>query len=272
MDDHKPQPIMEREQFAFYMERRLSLYDDEVAIVARDELALTVSANGRELTIDLDPFYEAYARRPQQIDVVVKTLLGVARGIPAVREARDFAVVAAQVRPMLKPVALLLDVRERGVPLPVYREFMADLIITYVIHETNRAAYITDDHLRRWGINAAQLHARAVQNLQRVTDGVQSVTSGVGDQRLFMFNSGDGYDATRLLLTDVLAGWAAKVPGNLVVGVPERDFLIAFSDANQDILRAISAQIAADAVSKAHGLTEQLFTLARGTISVYEWE
>ena len=92
------------------------------------------------------------------------------------------------------------------------------------------------------------------------------------EQRLFIYNSGDGYDAARLLLSDVLSGWARDLPGQLVIGIPNRDFLIAFSDVNPEILRAVAAQVQADAVQQQYGLTEQLFTLENGIVKEYSWE
>jgi hypothetical protein len=62
------------------------------------------------------------------------------------------------------------------------------------------------------------------------------------------------------------------LPGNLVIGIPNRDFLIGFSDANPEILEQIAQQIQADAVGREYGLTEQLFTLESGQVREYEWE
>ncbi|MEP7189636.1 MAG: DUF1444 family protein, partial [Roseiflexaceae bacterium] len=95
---------------------------------------------------------------------------------------------------------------------------------------------------------------------------------GAGEQRLFIYNSGDGYDATRLLLSEVLSDWAREVPGHLVIGIPNRDFLIAFSDANSEVLRSVAAQVQSDAAQREYGLTEQLFTLSNGVVKEYAWE
>jgi hypothetical protein len=70
----------------------------------------------------------------------------------------------------------------------------------------------------------------------------------------------------------VLADWARELPGHLVIGIPNRDFLIAFSDANPEILRGVAHQVQADAAQREYGLTEQLFTLADGVIKEYAWE
>ena len=70
----------------------------------------------------------------------------------------------------------------------------------------------------------------------------------------------------------MLADWAREVPGHLVIGIPNRDFLIAFSDANSEILRGVAAQVQSDAAQREYGLTEQLFTLANGVVKEYAWE
>ena len=84
--------------------------------------------------------------------------------------------------------------------------------------------------------------------------------------------SSDGYDATRLLLSDVLVTWAHTLPGHLVIGIPNRDFLIGFSDANPDILERIAQQVQSDVAGREYGLTDQLFTLEAGEVREYVWE
>jgi hypothetical protein len=54
--------------------------------------------------------------------------------------------------PMLKPINLLVFVRERNLPMLVYRPFLADLMITYVVDEARSVAYINEQHLERWGV------------------------------------------------------------------------------------------------------------------------
>jgi uncharacterized protein YtpQ (UPF0354 family) len=263
---------MGAEQFAAYMEKRLTLYD-EIEVLGRAGMELRLRANGADVTADLGNFYAAYARSPAQLDAVVQTFVRVMLGMQPDRTASDYPELADQIYPMLKPLAMLAEVRERSLPMLAYREFLDDLIVAYVIDEERSVSYINENHLERWEINVPDLHERAIENLRsRTEEHVRYTTVGEGEQRLFIFNSGDGYDATRLLLSDVLAEWARQLPGNLVIGVPNRDFLIAFSDADPEILRAVAAQVQSDAVQREYGLTEQLFTLEGGAVKMYRWE
>lgn len=276
-NSHRPDqnggaPAMGAEQFASYMEQRLSLYD-EIEVLDREGMELRLRANGADVTADLSNFYSSYQRDPGQLDVVVETFVRVMLGIQPDRSTSDYESLAGRIYPMIKPLAMLAEVRERRLPMLAYREFLGDLMIAYVIDEERSVAYINDDHLERWSISVQDVHARAIENLRRRTDERVTYTAvGTGDQRLFIYSSGDGYDATRLLLSDVLDGWARQLPGNLVIGIPNRDFLIAFSDANPEILRAVAAQVQSDAAQRQYSLTEQLFTLDKGVVREYRWE
>jgi uncharacterized protein YtpQ (UPF0354 family) len=265
-------PVMMPEQFAAYIEKRLDLVD-EIEVLGHDGLELRLRVRGADMTADLGNFYHAYTRDPSQLDVVVQNFVEVMLGITPDRSTSDFDALAARIYPMLKPIELLAAVRERGLPMLAYREFLADLIITYVIDEERSVTFINEDHLERWGIGMQELHAQALENLRdRTLERIDYTSTGAGVQRIFIFNSGDGYDATRLLLADVLAGWAREVPGRLVIGIPNRDFLIAFSDADPAILQGVAHQIQADSVQRAYGLTDQLFTLIDGEIREYVWD
>jgi uncharacterized protein YtpQ (UPF0354 family) len=146
-------------------------------------------------------------------------------------------------------------------------------MIAYVISEGGRLAYINEQHLERWQIGAHELHDQAITNLRTRTEAIGSyTTTGEGAQRLVIFNTQDGFDATRLLLSDMLASLRGQFPGKMVIGIPNRDFMILFSDADRTILVNVASQIEADAAQQANGLTDRLFTLDASGVHEYEWE
>lgn len=264
---------MDAEQFGSYIEKRLSLYDQQIQLLDRDDFVLDLLVNERTARVNLQPFYEAYLARPKELDAVVHTLVRVLLGDMSVETDHEYAALADRVFPMLKPITLLAEVTERNLPMLAYRDFLADLIITYVINQPRSLAYVTEQHLDTWGISLQELHEQAIENLgTRTTQQVQFTTVGDGDQQLFVFNSGDGFDASRLLLSDVLAAWAEETPGTMVIGIPNRDFLVAFSDVDGDTLRSLAHQIQSDSAQRANGLTDQLFSFVDGQIQEYEWE
>ncbi|MBC8161975.1 MAG: DUF1444 family protein [Roseiflexaceae bacterium] len=266
-----PEEIMDAERFALYIERRLAL-SDEIELIHREGLQLRVGVRGQNVEVDLANYYQAYRDNPAQLDAVAQTFARVLLGQLPERTDGDYNLLAERIYPMLKPATLLATVRERNLPMLAYRDFLAGLIIAYVIDEQNSVAYINENHLESWDVTMQDLHEQALDNLRRRTDLVDAVSAGEDDQRLFMFSSGDGYDATRLLLSDVLQAWARNVSGNLVIGIPNRDFLIAFGDDDQDVVQNIAMQVESDSLQREHGLTARLFTLTDGQVREYDWE
>ena len=95
----------------------------------------------------------------------------------------------------------------------------------------------------------------------------------VGDEqtgKLFILATQDGYDATRILLSPLLERLAGRVSGELVVGIPNRDFFIAFGNANPLLVGQVGQQIKRDAHARSYPLTETLFTFRNGVLEIYD--
>jgi hypothetical protein len=126
--------VMTADQFAAYMEKRLGIYD-EIEVLDRAGMELRLRANNADVTADLTNFYTAYTRDPTQLDVVFETFLRVMLGIQPDRSTSNYAALAERIYPMLKPLEMLVEVRERKLPMLAYREFLGDLMITNVVDE-----------------------------------------------------------------------------------------------------------------------------------------
>jgi uncharacterized protein YtpQ (UPF0354 family) len=269
MSDAAP---LDPDGFAAEMEARLRAQDG-IEVREREGLTLKLRVGQSELSLSVHNFYNAYARHPSELGAVADTLIRSLRNYDAARTISSFEQLRERVYPMLKPIGLLANLRERNLPLIVYRPFLADLIISYVIEEPSSLAYINEQHLERWGLAEHELHEQAMANLRRRTaERGEHTTTGEGAQRLIIFKAQDGFDATRLLLPDLIEAWRSQIPGSMVIGIPNRDFLIIFSDSDRTILTAVAHQIQREAVEQANGLTDQLFTIKSGQVREYEWE
>ena len=190
--------------------------------------------------------------------------------LPPDRTEDDPDVLLERVMPMLKPLALLNTVREQRLPMLVYRPLVGELMLTYVIDEERSVTFINEDHLRAWGVDEPTLYRRAIYNLRAKPWTPRPGLIGAGPGALLIFNGRDGYDATRVILPELFQRFAAAIPGNLVIGVPNRDFLIAFGDADAQVFAQIRAQIEVDAATQQHPISAQLLTYRDGALAVYD--
>jgi uncharacterized protein YtpQ (UPF0354 family) len=262
------QQLLSSEELATYCaaQIRAAFADCDVAI---GEDRLVVERNGRLQPFDLERLTAAYRQAPAELDVLLTNLVSAISAPPPERTLSDFERLRSRILPMLKPAGLLNEADRRGLPRPAARPFLAELIITYVIEEPQRLVYLNENHLERWAIGAQHLHEAALPNLQqRTIDRARFTISGDAAQPLIVASSGDAFDATRILLPELLENWQRHMPGNLLLAVPHRDLLLAFSDDDGDVVERIAAQVRRDAVT-ANGLTDRLFCLIDGELRVY---
>lgn len=267
-----PPYLLDEEEFGDLVEERLEQLGG-VEELSREGLEIHFRWHGRSVTSELEHFYNAYRRSPAQLESILESLEGAVRSFAPDRGPQLWDELEERIFPMLKPITMLAEVVERNLPQLVYRTFMADLIICYVIDEPESVAFVNEEHLKTWGVLETTLYTRAVDNLRTKT--LQPGTAqvyGEGADMLLIYATLDGYDAARILLLDLMSEWAQIVPGRLVIGIPNRDFLIGFSDANPAILQRMALQIAQDAQRLDYGLTDQLWTVINGQIIPYEYD
>ncbi|HEX6292878.1 MAG TPA: DUF1444 family protein [Herpetosiphonaceae bacterium] len=241
----------------------------DVEVIGIGDLTLSLRIRGREVVGDLASFYNVYRGSPDRLEEVWLLLADALLDQPVDRSEDDPDTLLGRVMPMLKPLALLSELRAQNVPLVVYRPLVGDLMVTYVIDEGQSVVFLNEEHLAKWGVREAMLYRQALANLRARPWQPYPGVMGTGKGALLILNGRDGFDATRLLLTELFAEFAARTPGRMVFGVPNRDFLIAFSDADERVFNQVRAQIEVDARTQAHPLTDQLLTLVDGHLQLY---
>lgn len=261
--------LLDPDEWTQLAAQTLAAYPEIEVIDARD-LVLQVRIRGREVTGELENFYRLYRESPDQLVALQQALVEALRDLPPERVVADPDDLLDQVFPMLKTRDVLDDIRAQHLSPLVSRPLVGDLAITYVIDEGPSVVYISEDHLARWQVSERELFDRALQNLRAKAWTPHPGQLGTGSGGLLIFNGGDGYDATRVLLPELFESFARQVPGRLVIGVPNRDFLIAFSDAAPRVFAQVSAQITLDMHTRDHPLTDRLLTIRDGQIALYE--
>jgi hypothetical protein len=105
----------------------------------------------------------------------------------------------------------------------------AGLPVVYAIAAGGFDIVVNGDHLLSWGIEPSQLQDAALRNLAGWASDAPWTEEVSGDRRVISSDTGEGLDAVRILLPDAIAYLARELGGDgrVLVGIPERDLLVA---------------------------------------------
>src|SRR3954469_15049078 len=153
----------------------------------------------------------------------------------------DWAAASAVIYPLLRPPgtqglavadidarALAAD-QARSHSQPLVDEGPAGLSVVYGLHAGGFDVIVNADHLLSWGVQPAAVQEAALRNLAAWSASAAWTDEVSGDRRLISSDTGDGWDAARILLPDVVDKLTSELAGagRVLVGVPERHLLVA---------------------------------------------
>ena len=114
---------------------------------------------------------------------------------------------------------------------PLLDEGPAGLPIVYTIAAGGFDIVVNGDHLLGWGIEPREIREAAMANLASWSATAPWSSEESGSRHLVSSQTGEGFDAVRILLPEVVAHLGSVLGsfGRILVGVPERHLLIAGS-------------------------------------------
>jgi len=203
------------------------------------------------------------------------------RVAPSLAPEHEWSAASRLLRPALRPAGTvgvdgrnLHAVSGAGLPgKPLILPGPAGLTIGYVIPGPGFEVLVGAEHLLAWGVGPDDVHAAAMANLAAWSIEAPWAAEESGFRRVVWSDSGEGVDAARILLPEVRAELAADLGGigRVVIGVPERDLLIAAGLADHD--DEFSALLAAHVVDRweaaDHPIDQRLFELEAGRLVVF---
>lgn len=112
---------------------------------------------------------------------------------------------------------------------PLVDEGPAGLTVVYAMQGSGFDVIVNGDHLLSWGVPASAVQDAALGNLAAWSAGAAWTDEVSGERRLISSDTGDGWDASRILLPDVRQKLAAELgpDSRILVGLPERHLLVA---------------------------------------------
>ena len=114
---------------------------------------------------------------------------------------------------------------------PLLDQGLAGLPVVYTIAAGGFDIVVNGDHLLSWGVEPSAIQDAAIRNLSTWSAAASWTSEVSGDRHLISSQTGDGFDAARILLPEVVAHLARELSphGRILVGLPERHLLTAAS-------------------------------------------
>ena len=112
---------------------------------------------------------------------------------------------------------------------PLIDQGPAGLPVVYTISAGAFDIVVNGDHLLSWGIEPAELQDAAMRNLAAWSAAAAWSDEVSGERRLISSDTGDGLDAVRILLPEVVEHLSRELgaAGRVLVGIPDRHLLTA---------------------------------------------
>jgi len=171
----------------------------------------------------------------------------------------DFAAIQSRLRVQLVPEEIL---HQR--PEIAHRRFSETLFVVYVLDEPKRYQYVTRAMLAGWHVEPALVEATAVKNLA-ATSKDAPFSLGVGDDTpiFAIADSGDDYDAARLLVPDYLDQMRRALKADsITLTAPTRNALMAWP-ADSAARHELAAEATKQMRAGPYGRSDELFHFDR---------
>ena len=166
------------------------------------------------------------------------------RASPVETPEHDWSIARDLIRPAFRPVGTqglavegldrekLSQTSMQNHSQPLVDDGPAGVAVVYAIPAGGFDIVVNGDHLLSWGIEPVELQDAAMRNLASWASSAPWTNEVSGERRLISSDTGDGLDAVRILLPDVVAYLAQELGqggARVLVGIPERHLLTAAS-------------------------------------------
>ena len=175
-----------------------------------------------------------------------------------------WSVVKDRLRPQIMPAEFVEKLPIVHLPLG------EDVLIGIVLDSEAGYSYVRDDDAALWGRTAEELFDTAVANLSEASQ--QMPMAMFPEPNLaIVIETKDGYDAARILLPGLREFVAEKLGEPFFAGIPNRDFLIMWSqDADEGFQTFCRQKIGEDAQQQDHPLSPRILVATTEGVTVEE--
>lgn len=231
---------MTREQFANQV---LDLVAKRFPLVkiARGKEPFSMLVNGH--VASLENVYRMTVLRPEDakhhVERWVVELIRASEGSPDQSGSLDE--LRSRIMPMITPDTGRWN-RE-----PIHQPLIDGLAVAYALDSDRTISYLTPERLDDWHITVDDLHEIALYNLSQRSQALAAQAAQDADERVYLilFQSMDGYDASRLLLPNLHEKICEHLGTPFAAAIPNRDILLCFRN-DADTVDKLLPQIQED--------------------------
>jgi uncharacterized protein YtpQ (UPF0354 family) len=168
----------------------------------------------------------------------------------------------AEMSKLLRPRLVSPDIRLSVPADMLLRAFATGALSAYVLDHGRQVEYVQPEMLAPWGVDSQRVHDTAVANLEALSEDVEiELRKARGGGRFTAIDTDDSYDAARLVLPRFRARLLEALGTPIFVGIPNRDFLVAWSS---DAPFAVFAdRVAKEAREQPYPITDTIFRVDR---------
>jgi uncharacterized protein YtpQ (UPF0354 family) len=208
----------------------------------------------------LDDAYKQYTSDPDRQDEIVDGLVQEAvRRMEEGNTKRSFSAVRDQLMPMLKRRVDVSRIEND----PAVTQF-DDLDVVYAVQGDHYFTVATKDDLARWGQSVDEIDSLALSNLEKKTNANQKLLcEPSGGQTLCGWASGDGYDASRMLVPGLRRQIVKELGGPAVYAVPLESVFVALT---RNYAPVIKGKVLQEFTTGKNPLSPELFEERNGQL------
>ena len=208
----------------------------------------------------LDDAYKQYTSDPDRQDEIVDGLVQEAvRRMEEGNTKRSFSAVRDQLMPMLKRRVDVSRIKND----PAVTQF-DDLDVIYAVQGDHYFTVATKDDLARWGQSVDDVDSLALSNLEKQTNKNQKLLcEPSGGQKLCGWASGDGYDASRMLVAGLRRQIVKELGGPAVYAVPLESVFVALT---RNYAPVIKGKVLQEFTTGKNPLSPELFEERNGQL------
>ncbi len=219
--------------------------------------------------ISLSNFYRMYLQQPSHFRrIVLPGLTTVVRlqELSPEQLSPDIEQIRERILPMLS--ADDEPRSEERVRMP----WVGGLSVGYVVDEDDSYRYVHQRMLASWDLSAEDLHELAMSNLHTYAAEHPLEVTMVGDEfepRMLMPVKPDAYNCSRILDPSFHGRLRQLFGPELIVGVPNRDFFVAVTMKDSDLIDQVRARVNEDHATMHHPLTRRLLVISADGVSEF---